>query len=93
MAVFQGKIAGTVTGGWDGWCGNIYRLAVLPAYRRRGIGRQLINEIETRLTGMGARKISVLVEKDEKEAAAFWQAMENDGYQHDERLARYTKLL
>jgi GNAT superfamily N-acetyltransferase len=39
VAVAGGEIAGTVIAGWDGWRGNIYRLAVHPGHRRRGIGR------------------------------------------------------
>src|SRR5262249_55808561 len=27
------RVVGTVIAGWDGWRGNIYRLAVLPEYR------------------------------------------------------------
>lgn len=42
VAEAGGRLVGTVIGGWDGWRGNIYRLAVLPAYRRRGIARALV---------------------------------------------------
>jgi ribosomal protein S18 acetylase RimI-like enzyme len=91
IAEHQGRIIGTVMGGWDGWRGNIYRLAVLPEYRRQGIGRRLIREIEKKLVSKGARKISILVEKSEETAIAFWDSMENDGYQPDERMIRYTK--
>jgi ribosomal protein S18 acetylase RimI-like enzyme len=91
IAEHQGRIIGTVMGGWDGWRGNIYRLAVLPEYRSQGIGRRLIREIEKKLVSKGARKISILVEKSEETAIAFWDSMENDGYQPDERMIRYTK--
>jgi ribosomal protein S18 acetylase RimI-like enzyme len=37
IATIDGKIVGSVIGGWDGWRGNIYRLAVAPALRRKGI--------------------------------------------------------
>ena len=40
VATIDGKIVGSVIGGWDGWRGNIYRLAVAPALRRKGIARR-----------------------------------------------------
>ena len=42
VAVDVESIVGSVIAGWDGWRGNIYRLAVLPSYRRRGIARALV---------------------------------------------------
>jgi ribosomal protein S18 acetylase RimI-like enzyme len=93
VAVHEGKIIGTVMGGWDGWRGNIYRLAVLPEYRRQGIARELIREIEKILADRGAKKISVLVEKEEELAAAFWDAMKNSDYNLDKRINRYAKSL
>jgi len=42
VATIDYQIVGSVIGGWDGWRGNIYRLAVLPELRRRGIGKQLL---------------------------------------------------
>ena len=91
IAEYEGKVVGTVMGGWDGWRGNIYRLAVLPEYRRRGIGRQLVREIEKKIVSKGARKISILMEKSEDTAIAFWDAMKNDEYRPDDRFIRYTK--
>lgn len=91
VAEFEGRIVGTVMGGWDGWRGNIYRLAVLPEYRLRGIGRRLVQETERKLVDKGTRKISILVEKSENTAVAFWDCMKKDGYQPDERMIRYAK--
>jgi ribosomal protein S18 acetylase RimI-like enzyme len=34
---------GTLVAAWDGWRGNMYRLAVLPEHRRAGIGRELVD--------------------------------------------------
>src|SRR5579862_4738754 len=42
VATIDDRIVGSVIGGWDGWWGNIYRLAVTPEYRRRGIARRLV---------------------------------------------------
>jgi len=77
VAECEGTIIGTVMGGWDGWRGNIYRLAVLPDFRLRGIGRRLVREVERQLVDRGARKLSILVEKNENIAVTFWDAMKN----------------
>jgi len=88
-----GRLVGTVIGGGDGWRGNIYRLAVLPAYRRQGIARALVGEAERRLSRMGARRVSALVESDHKWATDFWDSLGASGYRHDERMRRYVKTL
>ena len=93
VAESDGRLVGTVIGGWDGWRGNIYRLAVLPAYRRRGIARALVREAERRLHGMGARRISALVQSDHPWATDFWDSLGASDYRHDERMRRYVKTL
>jgi ribosomal protein S18 acetylase RimI-like enzyme len=47
IAVIDGSIVGSVIGGWDGWRASIYRLAVTPAYRRRGIARELVAAVSS----------------------------------------------
>jgi len=91
VAEAEGRLVGTVIGGWDGWRGNIYRLAVLPAYRRRGIARALVGEADRRLHRMGAQRISALVEREHPWATDFWNSLEATGYRHDERMRRYIK--
>jgi ribosomal protein S18 acetylase RimI-like enzyme len=93
VAEVDNHIVGTVMGGWDGWRGNIYRLAVLPDYRLQGIGRALVDETERRLARKGARKISILVGKEEDIAVHFWDALKDTGYELDKRVIRYTKML
>ena len=44
VAEVEGRIVGSIIGTFDGWRGNIYRLAVDPRYRRRGIARALVAE-------------------------------------------------
>jgi ribosomal protein S18 acetylase RimI-like enzyme len=93
VAETNDNIIGTIVGGWDGWRGNLYRLAVLPEYRRRGIGRKLVLEAEKQLAEKGVKKISVLIEKDEELAMDFWESMKSDDYCPDDRFIRYTKVL
>ena len=90
VAELDGRIVASIIGTFDGWRGNIYRMAVHPAYRRRGIARALVAEVEKRLTGQGARRITALVEKDHAWATSFWEAV---GFGRDHRIVRHVRSL
>ena len=90
LAEVEGKVVGSIIGTFDGWRGNFYRLAVLPVYRRRGIARALVAEVEKRLAQQGVKRITALVGKDHPEAACFWAAV---GYPLDQRLVRHVRSL
>ena len=89
VAVCEGSIVGSVIGGWNGWRGNIYRLAVAPAYRRRGIARRLMQEVNRALFEKGAQRISALVEHEHPWAVDFWNSVGDLGYERDPRFIRY----
>lgn len=89
VATIDDRIVGSVIGGWDGWRGNIYRLAVTPEYRRRGIARRLVLEICTALFARGAERISALVEHEHRWAIDFWESLHDLGYELDPRFVRY----
>src|SRR5881628_1040307 len=91
VAVQQGRIVGSVIGGWDGWRGNIYRLAVAPEARRRGLARRLVQEAEHVMQTKGARRLSALVERHETHAVGFWDALGDRGWRRDERMTRYIR--
>jgi ribosomal protein S18 acetylase RimI-like enzyme len=88
VALDGDRVVGTVIAGWDGWRGNISRLAVLSEYRRRGIARALVAEAEAVLRTRGGARISALVEHDHAWAVGFWEAA---GYRRDTRMVRYLK--
>jgi ribosomal protein S18 acetylase RimI-like enzyme len=91
VALQEGAIVGSVIGGWDGWRGNIYRLAVAPEAQRAGLARRLVQEAERGLRAKGARRISALVERHEPHAVGFWDALAARGWRRDERMLRYVK--
>jgi ribosomal protein S18 acetylase RimI-like enzyme len=87
-------IVGSVIGGWDGWRGNIYRLAVAPEARRHRVAAALVREVSARLAReKGARRITALVEKAHPDAVGFWDSMASDGYAFDPRIVRYVKTV
>jgi ribosomal protein S18 acetylase RimI-like enzyme len=90
LAEEDGQVIGSIIGTFDGWRGNIYRLAVDPAYRRRGVARALVAEAEQRLLQAGTKRITALVEHGHPEPVAFWEAA---GYARDRRIARYIRSL
>ena len=81
LAFAGGEVVGTVVGGYDGRRGLVYHLAVEAAYRRRGLGRRLMEEIEDRLRQRGCLKGYLLVAAEAEKALDFyrdlgWQPMD-----------------
>jgi len=73
VAVDGDEIVGTIVAGWDGWRGTLYRLAVMPSHRRRGIATLLVAEAERYLRANGARRMHLIASRAGGETAeAFW---------------------
>lgn len=70
----EGRIVGTVIAGWDGWRAHLYRLAVHPDHRRRGIAQALLDAAETRLRALGAGRFDAMVLEGNDLGAAAWAA-------------------
>jgi ribosomal protein S18 acetylase RimI-like enzyme len=88
VAESEGRLVGSLIAAWDGWRGDMYRLAVHPSHRRRGLGLRLVEAGEARLRAKGARRITALVLAGDEPAVAVWLEA---GYERDERIARFVK--
>jgi len=62
VAENQGKIIGAILGTHDGRKGWINRLIVALAYRKKGIAKRLVQEVEQRLTAAGIDIVACLIE-------------------------------
>ena len=82
IAEQDNRIVGGVIGGWDGRRGWIYHLAVNPNYQRKGIGAELVKELEKRLVSKGAKMINAQVHKLNTSSSAFFKAMGYDERSH-----------
>jgi ribosomal protein S18 acetylase RimI-like enzyme len=73
VAVADGRMLGTVIGGFDGRRGMVYHLAVAGAHRRQGIGEMLMDELERRLKEKGCIRCYLLVTTENENAMRFYQ--------------------
>lgn len=84
-----GEIVGSLIVGFDGWRANLYRLAVRPSHRRRGLARALVLTAVDLLRARGGRRVSAFVVSDDADAVAFWTSLERDGLRRDPSKTRW----
>jgi ribosomal protein S18 acetylase RimI-like enzyme len=70
VAEVDGRIVGALIAASDGWRGSMYRLAVDPQYRGRGIARRLVACGEARLRERGVPRVTALVSGEDGVATA-----------------------
>jgi ribosomal protein S18 acetylase RimI-like enzyme len=90
VAERDGEIVGALIAAWDGWRGNMYRLAVSKAHRRKGIGIALTRAGEEYLLSRGVHRVTALVAFGDVQAGAFW---ESAGYPQDQEIGRRVRNL
>lgn len=88
VAEADGAVVGALIAASDGWRGNMYRLTVATAFRRRGIALALVREGEQRLRDRGTSRITALVAHDDEGARGFWAAV---GYADDRAIGRFVR--
>ena len=83
-----GELVGSVIAGWDGWRGSVYRLAVAPGHRRRGLGGGLVAAAEAHLRSVGGVRLQAIVVETESGATGFWRA---GGWEEQRHRLRFVK--
>ncbi|MBQ7656201.1 MAG: GNAT family N-acetyltransferase [Clostridia bacterium] len=74
VAMDGDTLAGVILSGQDGRRGYIYHMSVAEAYRRQGIGTELVNRCLSALKAEGINKVALLVFNRNEAGNAFWEA-------------------
>ncbi|MBI0297022.1 GNAT family N-acetyltransferase [Streptomyces sp. PRKS01-29] len=90
LAERDGELAGTVIAGFDGWRCHLYRLAVHPGHRRRGVATALLAAAEERFAALGGRRGDAMVLNENGLAHHAWSAA---GYAPQPQWSRWVKPL
>jgi ribosomal-protein-alanine N-acetyltransferase len=75
LAEAQGELAGFCLAQLEQQTGYVVTLDVAPAWRRRGLARRLIAEVESRLQSAGAVGMELHVFTGNEEAIRFYEAI------------------
>jgi ribosomal protein S18 acetylase RimI-like enzyme len=80
-------VVAAVICGFDGRRGYVHHLAVLPAFRRRGLGRDLLEAIRGALARKGVRKMHLFVFDTNEPAKEFYRQL---GWQYRDDIAMFS---
>lgn len=86
----EGAVVATAMVGFDGHRGWVYYLAVAPKYRRKSLGRMLMQEAERLLIERGCPKLNLQVRASNSEAVEFYRKL---GYTQDEVFSFGRRLI
>ena len=88
VAELDRRIVATIIAGWDGWRANLYRLAVDPELRGRGLGRRMVEQAEERLRAFGAERFCAMVLDENDGGRGLWESL---GYAPQAEWSRWVK--
>ncbi len=90
VGTLENRVIATAMGGYEGHRGWVNYLAVDPAYQRKGFGRQIMEEIEIRLRGIGCPKINLQVRVGNISALEFYSRI---GFKNDDVIGLGKRLI
>ena len=90
VAERDSELIGSVIAGWDGWRCHLYRLAVRPEWRRKGVASALLRAAEARFRSLGGGRADAMVFDDNDLGQNLWRA---GGYGRQDDWRRWVKTL
>ena len=89
VAICEEMVVGSIMAGYDGHRGWLYSLAVLPEYRDRDIGSELVLKAEQSLVSRGCMKINLQIVEGNEGVQAFYASL---GYSAEERISMGKRI-
>ncbi|WP_353566870.1 GNAT family acetyltransferase [Haloferula sargassicola] len=89
VALCDGAVVGSIMAGYDGHRGWLYSLAVLPDFRHRSIGSELVAKAEEALARRGCMKINLQIVEGNEGVQAFYASL---GYSTEVRISMGKRL-
>ena len=86
----DGRLVATIMVGYEGHRGWVNYLAVAADCRRRGFGRVLMDEAESRLRSLGCPKINLQIRRSNAGVVAFYRSI---GYAEDDVVSMGKRLI
>jgi len=89
VGIFENQLIATVMGGFDGFRGWVYHLAVTPNMRKRGFGKKMMQTLEKKLMELGCHKINLQVRELNRGVVEFYESL---GYEVEDRISMGKRL-
>lgn len=83
VAEDNGKVIGSSMAGYDGHSGWVYSVAVEPEHRMKGVGKELVHFATEVLKGLGAIKVGLQVDSNNKGVIEFYKSI---GFEIEDRI-------
>jgi len=90
VAELDKVIIGTAMAGFDGHRGWVYSVAVDEKFRKRGIGKELMERVENGLRAIGCTKLNLQVRSSNTEVVDFYRKL---GYLVEDRVSMGKRLV
>ena len=91
VAEVNGEVVGTLLGGYDGYRGYAYYLAVHPEFQGRGIANAMVARLEKKLLARGCPQLLLAIPDDNTATLSMFDKLAYDECQQDS--LTYSKRL
>ena len=96
LALENNSLIGAILVGTDGRRAYIYHTAVHPDFRRKGVGKSLVEQALSAVKKLGIHKVSLVVFEKNEQGNHFWQelgfSVRNDLLYRDQGLTEMIRL-
>ena len=90
VGIMDGELVATVMAGYEGHRGWLNYLAVAPAHRKGGLGRELVRAAEELLLQAGCPKVNLQIRSGNADVIEFYRRV---GYQIDDVVSMGRRLI